>query len=218
MVVTKLFQVGQITVLSSWIALIVGFIAAYAAVRIRFGKQSADVLLDAIFYFVLVWKLSVLITDFKIVIKWPLSILYFHGGRVGFYLGLVAAGFAVFRAVRKKHLQSKAQLGLFFGVVVIQVVYQVLMVLVNDNPFAAELMTVMLFAAFMLFIWLVIKNPDYSSVQLALLFMAMHAFVAAFQPAGLVGTSVVATWLLSLFFILLQFKGRHMDLESEGPL
>lgn len=218
MFVTKLFLVGKVTVLSSWIALIFAFIAAYVAVRKRFGKQCADVLLDGVFYFVLVWKLSVLITDFNIVIKWPLSIIYFHGGRTGVYLGLLAACVVVYRSVKKKRLRKEAQLGLFFGVVLIQAVYQVLMALMNDNPLAAEWITVILFAVFALFVWVVIKRPDSSLIQLALLFMAMHVFVASFQPAGVMDTAVGATGLISLFFILLQVKGRHADIEAEDPL
>lgn len=218
MFVTKLFLVGKVTVLSSWIALILGYLAAYVAVRKRFGKQCADVLLDGIFYFVLVWKLSVLITDFTIVIKWPLSIIYFHGGRTGVYLGLLTACVVVYRSIKKKRLQRDAQLGLFFGVVLIQALYQILMALMNDNPLVVEWITVILFAAFALFVWVVIKKPGSSLIQLALLFMAMHAFVAAFQPAGFMDTAVGATGLISLFFILLQVKGRHADIEAEDPL
>ena len=88
MAVTKMFIIGSLTVPSTWIALITAFVVAYSAVRIRIGKYTADILLDAVFYFIIVWKLSVIFTNFNTVIKSPLSIIYFDGGILGFYLGL----------------------------------------------------------------------------------------------------------------------------------
>ena len=93
MSVTDYFQIGNLSVPSSWIAFIVAAIFAYGAVRARFGKRHAEVMADAFFIVVIVWKLSVLLTDFGSVLRSPLAVIYFDGGAVGFYLGLlVAAG------------------------------------------------------------------------------------------------------------------------------
>ena len=216
MFVTKLFMIGNVTVPSSWISLIIAFIVAYIAVRIRYGKRSADVLLDAIFYFVLVWKLSVIVTDFGTIIKSPLSIIYFHGGVVGFYLGLFAAGVTILIDAKKKGLGLMDRVGLFTGVVTIQSVYQVLMALFNEGSLVARSVTVAVFILFVLFVWIVIEKPGSSLVQFGYLFLAVHLFVAAFQPAGLLGAPVIGTLLISLFFTVVLFRKRHI--ESEGPL
>ena len=40
----------NLSVSSSWIALIVAFVVAYSAVRVRYGKKHAEILSDAFFY------------------------------------------------------------------------------------------------------------------------------------------------------------------------
>ena len=52
------------------------------------GKSMQKSIGDAFFYLVIVWKLSIVLTDFDSVLRSPLAIIYFHGGVVGFYLGL----------------------------------------------------------------------------------------------------------------------------------
>ena len=43
-----------------------------------------------------------ILTNFNTVIKSPLSIIYFDGGIVGFYLGLVAAGIRILLKLEKE--------------------------------------------------------------------------------------------------------------------
>ena len=119
MIVTNFYFVGNVTLASSWIALIIAFVVAYIAIRFRFGKEISGVLVDSIFYFVLVWKLSVIVTDFGNVIKSPLSIIYFNGGTIGFYLALLAVGITLLIESKKKKLHRIDRLALFISFVVI---------------------------------------------------------------------------------------------------
>lgn len=89
MAVTHFFQIGHLSVPSSWIAFIVGVVLAYVAVRVRFGKLHSERVADAFFTLVLVWKLSVVVTDFGSILRSPLALIYFDGGTVGFFLGLL---------------------------------------------------------------------------------------------------------------------------------
>lgn len=214
MLVTELFIIGRTTVPSSWIALIVAFVVAYSAIRMKYGKSIAEVLADAIFYFMIVWKLSVIVTDFGSVIKSPLSIVYFHGGLVGFYLGLFVAAISVLIKLKRRGLARIDSVALFVGVVLIQAIYQVMMVLLNEGALVAQIMTIMFFTLFAIFIWIIVGKVESSPIQLALLFMAMHFFVAAFQPAGVLGTSVLATLMISLFFSVFLFRGPVMEMEE----
>lgn len=201
MLVTNYFLLYNLTVPSSWIALIIAFVIAYSIVRLRFGKHLAEQLADLIFYFIIVWKLSVLITNFETVLHSPLSIIYFHGGRFGIFLGLFVMGLKVFINLKKKILYKDDLFALYFGSVIVQAVYQLLMILLNEVGWLAQLMTLIMFTAFVLFILFMGKRTSVSLSQLALLFAAIHLFTGSFQPAGILGTSVIATIIMSLFFV-----------------
>ncbi|BCB05675.1 hypothetical protein KH172YL63_38080 [Bacillus sp. KH172YL63] len=56
------------------------------------NRKASDWYSTGIILFILVWKLSVIIVDFQTVIKHPLTLIYFHGGTVGYWSGLLAAG------------------------------------------------------------------------------------------------------------------------------
>ena len=200
--VTKLFLIGNTTVPSSWIALIGAFVVAYFALRFRFGKQISAVLIDSVFYFILVWKLSVIVTDFGNVIKAPLSIIYFNGGRIGFFLGLLAVGVTLLVELKKKNLHKLARMALFIGFITVQSVYQVMMVLLNKGPTGAQIATVLIFTAFALLVWMSIGKLSTTPIQLMVLFPVVHIFAASFQPAGVLGVPVITTVLVSLFFAL----------------
>jgi len=219
MPVTELFIIGKTTVPSSWVAFIIAFVVAYSAIRIRYGKNIAEILVDATFYFIIVWKFSVILTDFGSVIKSPLSIIYFHGGAVGFYLGILAAAVRILLELKRKGLGRMDRLALFVGFVTIQSVYQVMMVFLNEGTLSARVITVVSFTLLALFVWIFVGKEKSSPAQLVYLLMAVNFFVAVFQPSGIIGASaLLATVLIGLFFLVLVFKGPVMELntESEG--
>ncbi len=200
MPITNYFTIGNLSVPSSWIALIVAFVVAYSAVRVRYGKKQAGTLSDVFFYVVIVWKLSVLITDFSSVIRSPLSLIYFNGGIVGFYLGLVVAAGKILLDMKKGRLNANELQSLFIGVVIVQVVFQLMMVVLNEGELLAQVGTIAVFSVFAVFFWMNSRKTGDWAIQLALLFMAVHVFVASFQPEGFVGTPLVVTIVIGLFF------------------
>lgn len=209
MPVTNYFLIGNTTVPSSWIALIIAFAIAYGVIRFKFEKHVASQLADYLFYFIIVWKLSVVLTNFKTVIHSPLSIIYFHGGRVGIFLGLIVVGCKIYVDMKKKRLYKEDLLPLFVGSVIIQAAYQIIMVLLNESTWLIQFITIVIFGIFSIFIWFVSKRTGISLSQLAFLFAALHLFVGSFQPAGIFGTSVIATIIMSLFFVLFELKRNY---------
>ena len=151
MTVTKLFLIGNLTVPSTWIALIIAFILSYIAIRLKFGKQHATRFGDAIFYLILIWKLSVIITDFKIVITVPWAILYFNGGFTGFILGLVFVAVRTWLDWKKDRIEKDGLAALFIGAVSVQAVFQVMMVLLNEGSMFASIGTAVLFLGLLIF-------------------------------------------------------------------
>ncbi|WP_252502423.1 hypothetical protein [Sporosarcina sp. Marseille-Q4943] len=216
MTVTKLFLIGNFTAPSTWVALMIAFILSYIAIRLKFGKQPASRFGDAIFYIIIIWKLSVIITDFKIVIKAPFALLYFNGGTFGFILGLAIVAFKMWVDWRKGRIDKDMFVVLFIGAVSVQAVFQVMMVLLNEGSLIARVGTAVIFLGLLFFIW---KNSHSSGshiVQLSLLFIAAHVFVASIQPKGLMNPPLLVTLLIGLFFTVLFVKGPTFEQTDGG--
>ncbi|WP_100332326.1 hypothetical protein [Bacillus xiapuensis] len=82
--------VGSLTVPIAQLAL--GLAFAIAACYLWLTKKQAllDVYGNAVLLFILVWKLSVLVFSFELIVQAPLSLLYFNGGKQGFWLAMAA--------------------------------------------------------------------------------------------------------------------------------
>ncbi|MCM3743843.1 hypothetical protein M3193_06775 [Sporosarcina luteola] len=206
MTVTKLFLIGNLTAPSTWVALIIAFVLSYIAIRLKFGKQRANRFGDAIFYVIIIWKLSVLITDFKIVINAPFALLYFNGGLVGFILGLSFVGFRTWLDWRKRRIDKDMLVALFIGAVSVQAIFQVMMVLLNEGSLFARVGTAVVFLSLLVFIWYNLEQSASHIVMLSLLFIAAHVFAAAIQPKGLMNPPLLVTVLIGLFFAVLFLK------------
>ncbi|CAM3301273.1 hypothetical protein FITA111629_15295 [Filibacter tadaridae] len=218
MPVTKVFLLGNFTMLSSWVALIIAFVIAYSAVRIRYGKKQGAYLLDLYFYIVIIWKLSVIITDFSSVIRSPLSIFYFHGGTVGFYLGLAFVMGKIVVDWKKERPTIADPIALLTAAIVSQVVYQVMMVVLNEGELVAQVVTVSAFMSFAILFWFSIRKADSWPLQLTFIFMAVHVFVSAFQPKGFSETPFITTLLIGLFFTAVLMMKNSESQRTEEQL
>jgi hypothetical protein len=215
MAVTKLFLIGNTTVPSSWVALVLAFALTYLLIRLRYGKRIAGVLADSMFYFLFVWKLSVILTDFENVIKSPLSIIYFNGGSIGLYLGLIAGMVAILIELKKNGMHTLEKEALFLGFITIQSIFQLAVVLMNKGPNLAEIVTMSMFTLIATLIWISINKTENAINQLTLLFAASHFFTTLFQPSSYMNNSFFLTILATIFIII--FLGKN-ERESEGCL
>ena len=216
MPITTYFTLGGLSMPSSWVALIAAFVFAYTVIRVRFGKVHAGLIGDAFFYLVIVWKLSLFVSDFDSILRSPLALVYFHGGIVGFYLGLFFILGKILWDMKKGRLDVDGIRALFTGAVLVQGVFQVMMVFLNEGALIAQVMTVAIFGLFTLFFWITSKKAENWSFQLVLLFMAVHIFVAAVQPTGLFETPLGSTLLIGVYFTVLfmqksRIKGKLED-------
>ncbi|MER2089474.1 MAG: hypothetical protein ABS920_07040 [Sporosarcina sp.] len=217
MPVTTFFTIGSLSIPSSWIAIITAFIIAYSAIRFRYGKLLAAYMGDTFFYLAIIWKLSIVVTDFGSILRSPLAIFYFHGGAVGCYLGLLFLAGKVLWDMKKGRLDTIGLQAVFTGAVIIQVVYQVMMAVLNEGDIIAQVVTIVVFVLFAVFFWMNSKNKGQWPFQLAMLFMAVHIFVAAVQPEGLIGTPLLSTLVIGFFFMAV-LGNRHKEdrLEEQG--
>lgn len=197
--VSQYYQMGSITMPSSWIAFIGAFLVTYLFIRLYFGKIPGERIGNIFFNIVIVWKLSVIVTDFSMVIKNPLSILYFHGGSFGWILGLLVAGLLTVRQARKEKWQRADHWALLLALISWQTVYQLLMAFLNQGSLFVKSMTILLFIGMFLLAWWSERKNVNTVSEIAGVFIALHFLVSAIQPGDLFNTAFITTLSIGLF-------------------
>lgn len=204
MPVTDYFLLWKVTVPSSWIASIIGFILAWFAVKMKFGKPVADIVVDALFTTITVWKLSVIVTDFETVRRAPMAILYFNGGMFGFLAGILIA--TLFILFSRKPKQPTVSQGLMLAIISAQAGYQVMMALLNDGTLVTKVITIVLFAVIAAFAFIYAEKESIPVIYIAGLFVAAHTFIAALQPNGFTGIPFATTVVSSILVVIIAWR------------
>ena len=215
--VTQWFIIKSLTVPSSWIALLIAFIITGLIVWKRFGKHAENVYSDAVILFIVVWKLSVVITDFDLVVDSPMMIFYFNGGETGFYLGLAAAIIRMFFFLKKRQFHEQDLIITLFSITLIQCIYQILMVFLNNGTTLQGFMTYIIFLLMGFGVWRYSSYGTIWRIQLTVLFVFAHILASIIQPEGFFQTSMMATIICMAFIIpilLLQLKQNRHSEES----
>jgi len=174
--------------------------------RLQFSKKWSEAYSDAAFTFILVWKFSLLVTDFKSVVAQPISLLYFNGGTVGVFLGAIAASLQVWRKRHKLSLQGHHIIAYSWAIILTQSIYQWLVVLFNDNSTTSEVITLMVLSVLTVFIlW---KMQGGVKRGLILYTAGLIIVAAFFQPLGIGQTAVGMSLLLLCLGIVLEQEER----------
>ncbi|WP_143331883.1 hypothetical protein [Domibacillus antri] len=111
----EFIQIANVTLPIQQPAVIAALFGAWLYTRIQYGKSFSEQISNAAFLFVIVWKGSILLFQFPLVIKAPMSLLYFNGGIYGFWLGLAAAFFYAY----VKKMPSSKTAGAWAAIVVL---------------------------------------------------------------------------------------------------
>lgn len=90
-------QIGSLAIMTKWVILGIGIIAALLVVRIWLAKTQSieitkatfNILTNGIFIGFLAWKGSLLFLEPSLVLKSPMSLLYFTGGTKGLVIAAV---------------------------------------------------------------------------------------------------------------------------------
>ncbi|QTD41201.1 hypothetical protein [Sporosarcina sp. Te-1] len=205
MIVTNYYLIGNFTLSSSWIAIIVAFAVAYSLVRMLFNAQSANRFADQFFIVLIIWKLSVVVTDAPLILQAPMSVIYFNGGLFGFCLGIIYVFVKLWMNIRRGNVTKEQLDSMMYGVILMQAFYQVGMASLNDGPLYARLATIVIFLALLLLtVWRIRKKTAVSN-QEPLLFAAAHLFAASFQPAGYWNGALLITLLIVGFWMLVDY-------------
>lgn len=191
MINSEWFSIRALTLPATAIALLVSFVIVWLVLRVQFPKIWSGVYGDAIFTFILVWKFSVIITDFQSVIAQPLTLLYFNGGTVGVLLGTTAILLQLWWKRRQLPFDTTGVTASGWAIILTQSIYQWFVVLLNDNPLHSEVITLVVLSVLtILILWKV------TATNIALLiYTAGYISVATLQPYGFwqpaVGVSIL---------------------------
>lgn len=193
--VTEWFIIKSLTLPSSWVAVILALIITGIVLWIKFGKDTEDWYSDAAILFILVWKFSVLITDFEMILEFPLAILYFNGGETGLFLGLLSALGRLLWQLKRKGWPEIDFAALIIAFVLLQSLYQFLMVSMNEAEFWQKLMTIAIFTGMTILTWMKVFASNIWRLQLLVLMLLAHVLAAIIQPEGLFQSPLLITVL-----------------------
>ncbi|GIN19648.1 MAG TPA: hypothetical protein DEO65_16545 [Bacillus bacterium] len=125
----KWYSIGSLSFPASWAAISAALICAYVYTRLQRKNMAADIFSNAFFIFLLTWKLSVILFQFKTVYSNPFAVVYFNGGIKGYWLGITIAFLYLFFAEKKLDSQEKDLLMEVW--IVIITVYELVYYLLN---------------------------------------------------------------------------------------
>lgn len=98
------FHVGNLTVLSSWIAVLVALLLTMVFYRVVLKKSLGNWFSDTLLNYILIWKFSYAVFHFKMFFNMPISVLYFNGGTAGHWLAsFIVTAFILFKALKTNH-------------------------------------------------------------------------------------------------------------------
>ena len=200
---TEWFSIRALTLPATAVALLAAFFIVWLVLRIQFPKIWSGVYGDAIFTFILVWKFSLLITDFPSVISQPLTLLYFNGGTVGVLLGAVAVLCQFWWKRQQLQFTTAGVLASGWAIILTQSIYQWFVVLLNDNPLQSELITLVVLSVLTIFILWKVAEMN----KALLVYTVGFVIVAALQPQGLWQPAVGVSFLLLVLGIGIQRIG-----------
>ncbi|WP_342431342.1 redoxin domain-containing protein [Neobacillus sp. FSL H8-0543] len=146
------------SIASKWIILAVALLVSYILLKIQ---KNTSVLLDVISNSLLMGfitlKLSLILLQPNLVINSPLSLLYFTGGKIGFWLAVIIASAVYFWGTRKLEIlfQTKVQT---YGLYVLYSfsVYHLLFLIMNQEWHHFFYLLIPIFVL----IWWLLKNKS----------------------------------------------------------
>jgi peroxiredoxin len=102
--------VGSLTIASKWIFLAVALFVSYILLKIqKYPPGLLETISNCLVIGVIVLKLSLILVQPSLVINSPLSLLYFTGGKLGFWLAVIIASSMYFLGTRKQEISYQTR-------------------------------------------------------------------------------------------------------------
>ncbi|MGM9965863.1 hypothetical protein CW357_03475 [Rummeliibacillus sp. TYF005] len=204
MEITEWYTIKALSLPSSWIAFLSSMLIVGLLLWKVYRKEVASIYADAVLTLILVWKFSVIVTDFSIVIKHPLTILYFNGGMIGFVIGMLFMLATLWKKLRSRGILEEDLQALFLSSILCQSFYQIMMAILNDAFLWQKGLTIISFSCWIVIAFWKRNEGIIWHRQLLILFFFSHMLIASLQPLGIWQLSVLVTLLFIIFRILVQ--------------
>ncbi|MEK3887962.1 hypothetical protein [Bacillus sp. FSL K6-3431] len=169
-------SIGSLSFPVSWVAIVIAFFLTTGMLLLLKKKHIADYYGNAIFIFIITWKLSVILFQFKFSIQNPLTILYFNGGIKGFWLGLIAGCIYLF-IIGKRKKQAEMSIGDIFQVWLMTFsIYEIVISIVDDYPLLFRVILILINFGFV--VMAILKNNQIRWLQqLLILFTVIQLLI-----------------------------------------
>lgn len=209
----QFLQLGNLTIPLQWVLALAallggwGMMTWYAKQR-HVKPESVETIMNAVFVWGVVWKLSVVLFDFQSVKAQVLSIVYFSGGVKGFIFGaFVSIGYVIREANKQQLWRSLSEALMVFGTAAYG-----LFLLLNGIVRGEGIFTLISFAAvtLLLLIWLWETDGKSRLPQ-----KAGTAFMIFGLLFHLPGEAPLANIWLSILFPLLSILFYNVSLKKE---
>lgn len=202
MINTEWYSIRTLTLPATAVALLITFFIVWLILRLQFSEKWSELYSDAIFTFIIVWKLSLLVTDFKTVVNNPITLLYFNGGTMGVLLGVIVASLQILRKRQSIQLEEQEMVAGSWAIILTQSIYQMLAVLLNDNNTSSEVITLAVLSV----VTLVILWRLVAVKQALILYTISYLIVAILQPLGIGQTAVGVSVILLCLGLTIQHE------------
>nr|WP_283778205.1 hypothetical protein [Lysinibacillus sp. D4A1_S13] len=199
---TEWYSIRALTLPATAVALLITFFIVWLILRVQFSKKWSEVYADAIFTFLIVWKLSLLVTDFKAVVNNPMSLLYFNGGTIGVYLGVIVVSLQIWRKRHNLQFEKQDIIPCSWAIILTQSIYQMIVVLLNDNTTSSEIITLVVLSV----LTIIILWKLAAMKQALLLYTVGYLIVALFQTLGIWQTTVGVSVVLLCLGLAIQYE------------
>lgn len=199
---TEWYSIRALTLPATAVALLITFFIVWLILRVQFSKKWSEVYADAIFTFLIVWKLSLLVTDFKVVVNNPMSLLYFNGGTIGVYLGVIVVSLQIWRKRHNLQFEKQDIIPCSWAIILTQSIYQMIVVLLNDNTTSSEIITLVVLSV----LTIIILWKLAAMKQALLLYTVGYLIVALFQTLGIWQTTVGVSVVLLCLGLAIQYE------------
>lgn len=197
-----MITIGTLTFPTSWAAIAAAFLITSGILYVVKKKVIADYYGNAIFLFILVWKLSVILFQFKLTMNHPFTLLYFTGGIRGYWLGLAIALSYMFVKWRKQLVEIR---NILFVWLLTAAMYELVISILNDYHFWLKAILVIVNIGFIV---IACMKKDYVQwlQQLVILFTFVQVLLYSFST-GLF-TAPIMTYIIVAVILSLLNKMR----------
>lgn len=178
------------------------------------NKKLVDPFLNYIIGFIIIWKVSYLVTDWQSFIDYPLTLVYFNGGIFGF---VAASIFTLLYAIREflKKKESSILFEQLLYFILMFSSYQFLFAILNDGDLSIRLVTVVLSLIIGVAIVhsFVKNNRAFGVISLSFIFIYM-VFSIVVEPLSWQQPKLVLLSIGLIYSIMLIFQQKRSEMRE----